>query len=84
MERYCGSLQPAIRSRRHPFAALNRYVLDDARLKHIKIVYPMTKESLRLEPIDLQGYFKAVCIRGSLNSYCALYFSRSDTKLRIV
>ncbi|KAI0749041.1 hypothetical protein C8Q74DRAFT_1171750, partial [Fomes fomentarius] len=32
MERYCGALQPAIRSRHYPYASLNRYVLDSAHL----------------------------------------------------
>ncbi|KAI0826921.1 hypothetical protein BC628DRAFT_1319465 [Trametes gibbosa] len=41
MERYCGSLQPAIRSRRHPYSSLNRYVLDRARLDHIKLLYSL-------------------------------------------
>ena len=43
MERYCGALQPAIRSRRFPYSSLNRYVLDRARLTHIKVVYDLHK-----------------------------------------
>ncbi|KAI0691672.1 hypothetical protein C8Q76DRAFT_585659, partial [Earliella scabrosa] len=39
MERYCGSLQPAIRNRRFPYASLNRYVLDKARLDQIKLKF---------------------------------------------
>ncbi|KAI0819220.1 hypothetical protein BC628DRAFT_1333506 [Trametes gibbosa] len=39
MERYCGLLGPSIRSRRHPYASLNRYVLNSARLNHIKLIY---------------------------------------------
>lgn len=39
MERYCGALQPAIRSRRFPYASLNRYVLNHARLTQIKLIY---------------------------------------------
>ncbi|KAH9850528.1 hypothetical protein C2E23DRAFT_735077 [Lenzites betulinus] len=39
MERYCGKLQPAIRSRRFPYASLNRYVVDQARLTQIKLMY---------------------------------------------
>lgn len=77
MERHCGSLQPAIRSRRHPFATLNRYVLDDARLKHIKILYPAAKESLALKPADLQGYCRAICVcsshEGSCKNFIALF-----------
>ncbi|GBE81876.1 hypothetical protein SCP_0402500 [Sparassis crispa] len=44
MERYCGALQPAIRSRRHPYACLNRYVLDKARLTQIKLIYGIKTE----------------------------------------
>ncbi len=33
------SLQPAFRSRRFPFASVNRYVLDRARLSHIRVLY---------------------------------------------
>ncbi|KAJ3489496.1 hypothetical protein NLI96_g2091 [Meripilus lineatus] len=49
MERFCGWLQPAIRSRRFPFASLNRYVIDHARLTHIKNKYDL-KDALRLGP----------------------------------
>ncbi|KAI0371589.1 hypothetical protein BV20DRAFT_1035223 [Pilatotrama ljubarskyi] len=51
MERYCGTLQPAIRSRRFPYASLNRYVLDHARLTQIKLMYgAVMQESLALCP----------------------------------
>ncbi|KAI0371378.1 hypothetical protein BV20DRAFT_1035360 [Pilatotrama ljubarskyi] len=39
MERYCGSLVPAIKNRRYPYASLDRHVLDKARLTHIKLMY---------------------------------------------
>ncbi|KAI0072629.1 hypothetical protein K474DRAFT_1604760, partial [Panus rudis PR-1116 ss-1] len=48
MERYCGLLQPAIRSRRHPYPSLNRFVLDDARLKQVTLKYGLSDE-LQLE-----------------------------------
>ncbi|KAI0073761.1 hypothetical protein K474DRAFT_1649089 [Panus rudis PR-1116 ss-1] len=48
MERYCGALQPAIRSRRYPYASLNRYVVDhDARMKQIKLRYDLQNELSR-------------------------------------
>ncbi|OSD02646.1 hypothetical protein PYCCODRAFT_1367075 [Trametes coccinea BRFM310] len=51
MERYCGALQPAIRSRRFPYASLNRYVVDQARLAQIKLVYgPQARTQLALAP----------------------------------
>lgn len=39
MERYCGHLQPIIKSRRHPFAAIDRFVTMHAQLSAIKIRY---------------------------------------------
>jgi hypothetical protein len=44
MERHCGRLKLAIRSRRFPYAALDRYVLEDAQLTHIKIFYDLVDE----------------------------------------
>ncbi|KDN38557.1 hypothetical protein RSAG8_09446, partial [Rhizoctonia solani AG-8 WAC10335] len=39
MERFCGSLLPAIKSRRHPFVNIDRRVQDLAMLYHIQQVY---------------------------------------------
>lgn len=50
MERYCGALQPAIRSRRFPYSSLNRFVLDNARLTHIKVIYDLH------EALSLRGH----------------------------
>jgi hypothetical protein len=36
MERYCGTLQRALRSRRFPYACLDRYIYQDAMLGHLK------------------------------------------------
>lgn len=48
MEHYCGTLQPAIRSRRFPYAALDRHVVEDAQVTQIKVTYNMAQElSLR-------------------------------------
>ena len=44
MERYCGALQPAIRSRRYPYTSLDNYVVDRARLTHITLIYNLTDE----------------------------------------
>jgi hypothetical protein len=48
-ERYCGSLQPAIRSRRFPYASIDRYVMEDAQLTQIMMVYNCAEE-LALRP----------------------------------
>ena len=61
MERYCGSLQGAIQSRRYLYASLNRYVLDRARLTHIKLVYDLGAV-LSLRPPDLSGFYGGICI----------------------
>ncbi|TBU57391.1 hypothetical protein BD310DRAFT_821590, partial [Dichomitus squalens] len=72
MERYCGSLQPAIRSRRFPYASLNRYVLDKARLDHIKLRYGSTLRThltlhapLGVLPKSVEGYTSLVLLPSS-------------------
>ncbi|KAJ7734610.1 hypothetical protein B0H16DRAFT_1327514 [Mycena metata] len=44
MERYCGSVQPGIRSRRFPWASIDRYVTEIAQLTQIKTVYNVIRE----------------------------------------
>jgi hypothetical protein len=44
MERYCGALQRAIRSRRFPYASLDRFVFESAQLTQIKNIYNVTEE----------------------------------------
>ena len=64
MERFCGSLQPAFKSRRFPFAAVSRYVLDRARLTQIRVVYASTiGNQLTLKAPDLEGYYGGLCIK---------------------
>ena len=63
MERYCGSLQRSIRSRRYPYASLNRYVLDRARLTQIKLRFDLA-DTLSLKAPSLGGFYRAVCIPG--------------------
>ncbi|KAJ7780645.1 hypothetical protein DFH07DRAFT_729285 [Mycena maculata] len=50
MERYCGSIQPGIRSRRFPWASMDRYVLENAQLTQIKTVYNVFDELSLTEP----------------------------------
>jgi hypothetical protein len=49
MERYCGTLKPAIRSRRFPYASLDRFITESAELTHIKVTYNLSEE-LSLQP----------------------------------
>ncbi|KAI0634465.1 hypothetical protein C8Q77DRAFT_1056771, partial [Trametes polyzona] len=54
-ERYCGSLQPAIRNCRYPYSSLNRHALDHARLKHIVLLYNL-RDKLTFRPSsDMTG-----------------------------
>ncbi|KAF9230264.1 hypothetical protein BU15DRAFT_83853 [Melanogaster broomeanus] len=44
MERFCGRLQPVIKSRRRPDACLARYIGEEAQLTHIGLIHHMTEE----------------------------------------
>ncbi|KAL1680192.1 hypothetical protein EV122DRAFT_208322 [Schizophyllum commune] len=44
MERYCGALQPAIKSRRFPYASLDRFVVERAQLEQINAIYGTADE----------------------------------------
>jgi hypothetical protein len=60
MERYCGSLVPAIRSRRFPFPSIDRYVTEVAQLTQIKM-YHRLQDVLSLRPpkLDVTGLFSS-------------------------
>lgn len=49
MERYCGKLQPVIRSRRFPYPAIDRFVVEDAQLTQISLLYDLVS-ALSLAP----------------------------------
>jgi hypothetical protein len=49
MERFCGSLQPAIQSRRYPYASLNRFISESSQLRQIVQLYD-DSEALALRP----------------------------------
>ncbi|KAJ3716065.1 hypothetical protein C8R42DRAFT_698103 [Lentinula raphanica] len=49
-ERFCGRLQPAIKSRRHPFAAIDNYIIHQAHLSQIKLLYGVEAELSLKEP----------------------------------
>jgi hypothetical protein len=51
MERFCGELQPAIKSRRFPFACIDRYLVSAARLTQLMVRYNLVEElSMRSRP----------------------------------
>lgn len=49
MERYCGHLQPAIKSRRYPWKSLDHHIELDTLLSQARITYQLEDE-LDLEP----------------------------------
>ncbi|KAF5315316.1 hypothetical protein D9619_007521 [Psilocybe cf. subviscida] len=56
MERYCGKLQWAIRSRRFPYPSLDRFVTEDAQLTQIQAMYNLFDElSLKRSRKDCPG-----------------------------
>ncbi|KAJ6538261.1 hypothetical protein DFH09DRAFT_930551 [Mycena vulgaris] len=58
MERYCGSIQPGIRSRRFPWASMDRHVLETAQLTQIKTLYNVFEELSLTEPrAEIPGSF---------------------------
>ncbi|KAA1474205.1 hypothetical protein DENSPDRAFT_860222 [Dentipellis sp. KUC8613] len=50
MERFCGLIRPAIKSRKHPDASLDRYLLEVAQLFQITLVYNAQDMSHVLHP----------------------------------
>ncbi|KAJ7752315.1 hypothetical protein B0H16DRAFT_1546550 [Mycena metata] len=57
-ERFCGSIGPGIRSRRFPWASLDRHVFENAQLTQIKVVYNVADElSLTDPPEDIKGAY---------------------------
>ncbi|KAJ7161525.1 hypothetical protein C8R46DRAFT_1222629 [Mycena filopes] len=99
-ERYCGSLQPGIRSRRFPWASLDRYVLENAQLTQIKAVYNIFDELSLTEPRNevpgsLSDPFYPSCIllpprsqiapnKQQLKSIAAALCTRSGAGMRAV
>lgn len=63
MERFCGSLLPAIKSRRHPWASIDRRILELAQLFQIKAIYSLsTALDLRCRrKIEKSGTVLAAC-----------------------
>jgi hypothetical protein len=44
MEHYCGVLQPAIQSRHFPYVSIDQYIVKDAQITQLKVVYNMAQE----------------------------------------
>ena len=76
MERYFNCLKPAIRSRRSPYASIDRYILEDAQLTQIKAIYDLADE------LALQPCRRDVPLGAYQSPYCEfsphIHFMRSD------
>ena len=60
MECYCGSLVPAIRSRRFPFPSIDRYVTEVAQLMQIKMYHRLHDAlSLQAPKLDFPVLFSS-------------------------
>ncbi|KAI0264689.1 hypothetical protein BC834DRAFT_825984, partial [Gloeopeniophorella convolvens] len=66
MERFCGSLLPAVKSRKHPYICLNHRVRDIAQLNQIKLLYNLTDQ------LDLSEQ-RASMATGIVPNNCTLY-----------
>lgn len=56
-ERYCGSLTPAVKSRRFPFSSIDRRVTELAQLTQIKMFHRLHQELSFRTPKDGTGQF---------------------------
>ena len=50
MERYCGLIRPAIKSRKNADASLERYIIECAQLAQISLIYNLHDEIHALHP----------------------------------
>jgi hypothetical protein len=57
MERFCGTLQRAVRSRRFPYASIDRFVTETAQLNQIANVYDITGVLALRSPPSLAAAF---------------------------
>ena len=66
IERYCGSLTPAIRSRRFPFPSIDRHITELAQLSQIKMFHRLHDVlSLRAPKRDVTGRFSDPACKSS-------------------
>ncbi|KAG8900769.1 hypothetical protein FRC00_011291 [Tulasnella sp. 408] len=72
MERFCGSLLPAIKSRRYPYASIDRRVTELSQLHQIKVIYGLHQEldlrkrrDVERRGLKIQGYPNSVFVAPS-------------------
>ncbi|KAJ7168417.1 hypothetical protein C8R43DRAFT_1085761 [Mycena crocata] len=81
MERFCGSLLPAIKSRRYPWASIDRRILELAQLFQIKAIYSLSKTlDLRRHPHCVLIHPREVrpisgALRKQISSYLASLYN---------
>lgn len=69
MERYCGTLTPDIKSRRFPFASLDRNVVERAQLTQIGLTYNITNELSYCRKVMVQrGAFECADCKSYYNA----------------
>ncbi|KAH7338735.1 hypothetical protein B0J17DRAFT_571663, partial [Rhizoctonia solani] len=67
-ERFCGSLLPTVRSRRHPFSNIDRHVYDLAILSQLKLLYGLKLDlpARRWKSISGSESFELLCPKAEL------------------
>jgi hypothetical protein len=76
MERFCGILQPWIKSRRFPFANLDNHVVAMAQILHIKIRYNLhEKLSRRPRDVNAQKWFSSPNCEYNFPAYLIEYLA---------
>jgi len=61
MERYCGTLLPAIKSRRFPYANLSNHISDTALIKSIELMYDLDLSFKANRPPAKKAYSTPEC-----------------------
>jgi len=62
MERFCGSIQPAIKNRCYSYASMSKHVTDEARLTQVQLLYNLQDElSFRANPHPRQCFVHSNC-----------------------
>ena len=63
MERFCGSLQPAIKTRRHPYISISKHVTDETHLTQVQVLYDLQDQlSLKGSPRSGQWFSHPKCM----------------------
>lgn len=72
MERFCGAIARANKSRRYPYSSINRHVLQLSQLSQIKLLYRLTEE------LDLEDRQSNIATGTRYDNYPDLVFVRPE------